>query len=738
MANERKTENLLKNTLLEINKNENILFEEQMSDSDRIKKLLGRKKPEHIITHTNIKDMLIITECKASNKDHKRAETELVEYSDLLYDNFNLVLIAASGDNKNNFKTTVFIRKLSSTSVIETQQNIISFSAYNLYCFKNKNDKNITENEILVFAKKLHQYMYDKAKLSEEEKPLLVAAILIALMDPPFSASYKQHKNPKKLCLSILFSVKNVIEESNIQTSKIDNMLYPFQFIAQHNILTNNYDILVNIIEMLENMFPTLTITEWDFVGKFYGEFLRYVAGNKQTLGIVLTPTHITDLMTDLIYLNKDTVILDTCTGTGGFLISAMNKMISMANHDSKKIKNIKQNQMVGIEQQSNMFALACSNMILRGDGKANLILASCFQDEDYIKNLSDKYKFTAGVANPPYNQKGTLTELHFVENGLKYLQPNGLFAFIVPISCAIKNSLKDKLLQMHTLEAVMTMPRELFSPVAVRTCIMVFRAGIPHPVDYPTWLALWKDDGFVLTTNNGRYNLDKKWEGIKQQWITSYKNKEEIPYYSLKKVLTSDDEWCADAYISADYTNLSIQKFKSKKNNFESFMAEYNLQFSKYDFVNIETWKDFKYSDIFNIDIISGYDLRTCKKNIGDNIYITAKTTSNGVACYTSLQTKWDSNCITIAADGDENGTAFYQPIPFSGQTCFVLKPKTFKLTENIGLFFATIISLEKERFDYGYKLSKDRIYNRTIKIPCNQTGEIDFDFINSFMKML
>ena len=77
--------------------------------------------------------------------------------------------------------------------------------------------------------------------------------------------------------------------------------------------------------------------------------------------------------MAELAGINKDSVVLDTCTGTGGLLIAAMRKMIEDANGDEDKISEIKHNQLIGIEQQPNMYSLACSNMILRGDGKANM-----------------------------------------------------------------------------------------------------------------------------------------------------------------------------------------------------------------------------------------------------------------------------------------------------------------------------------------------------------------------------
>jgi hypothetical protein len=80
---------------------------------------------------------------------------------------------------------------------------------------------------------------------------------------------------------------------------------------------------------------------DYDVVGNFYGEFLKYTGGDKKGLGIVLTPKHITELFAELADIKKDSIVLDPCAGTGGFLISAMHKMLSYTN-SKKEECNIK------------------------------------------------------------------------------------------------------------------------------------------------------------------------------------------------------------------------------------------------------------------------------------------------------------------------------------------------------------------------------------------------------------
>ena len=54
--------------------------------------------------------------------------------------------------------------------------------------------------------------------------------------------------------------------------------------------------------------------------------------------------------------------------------------MLDKAGTDQNKRKNIKKKQLHGFELQSNMFAIAATNMILREDGNSNI---KC---EDFLK----------------------------------------------------------------------------------------------------------------------------------------------------------------------------------------------------------------------------------------------------------------------------------------------------------------------------------------------------------------
>lgn len=210
------------------------------------------------------------------------------------------------------------------------------------------------------------------------------------------------------------------------------------------------------------------------------------------------------------------------------------------------------------------IYALAVANMILHGDGKTNVFRGDCFTEAERI-SLANKP--TVGLLNPPYKNKSVKEdkeELEFVLNNLNCLQPNGTCVAIVPITCATAPSgqlaeWKRLILQRHTLEAVMSMPIELFhnSKTTVVTCIMVLTAHRPHSKGKKTWFGYWRDDGFVKTKHRGRIDLNTSWPNIKARWVNAYRSREVIDGFSVMKEIGPNDEWCAEAYLETDYSTV-------------------------------------------------------------------------------------------------------------------------------------------------------------------------------------
>lgn len=605
MANERITENLVRDILRELKyyDNKNTHIEEQKSQIAEVQKLLkgasktgkgGIGAPEFIISTSATPDFLIVFECKADTKYHESdkknkpvqyAVDGVLHYAKRLSKSYNVIAVAVSGQTKSSLKISNFIYPKGAVEpkllVNKSNTSVTELVSFNDYIEHGTFDPDVAqrrEEDLMSLSRNLHDFMRNHAKLTEGEKPLLVSGTLIALRNKAFSKSYDAY-SPGDLQKEWMRVIKEEMKKADIPHSKEYSMTQPYSSIAVHPELGKSQKkfpkgVLYELINMLnEKVWPFISVYhDFDVVGQFYGEFLKYTGGDKKALGIVLTPKHITELFSLLANVQKDSKVLDICAGTGGFLISAMHQMFKQAVTKKEK-DSIKKNGLIGVEQQPNMYALVASNMILRGDGKANLHQGSCFGDG--ITVVIKKHKCNIGMLNPPYAQGDQdLHELVFVKHMLDCLAKGSIGLAIVPMSCAISpHPMKEELLRHHTLDAVMSMPTELFSPVGVVACIMVFKAHIPHSQsNKKTWFGYWKEDGFVKSKTKGRIDLNEKWTSIKTRWVETYRNRDDIPGECVKKMVSYQDEWCAEAYMQTDYSTITQDMFEETVRNYMIF----------------------------------------------------------------------------------------------------------------------------------------------------------------------
>lgn len=596
--NERITEGLLDDCLNNTGYSaSNIHVERQKSLNPQIKKLLknasksgtGRGAPEHIITIDNYPNLVIITECKADVKFHESNSLDkakdyavdgILHYMQYLSKDFNVIGIAVSGMNTTELKISNFFlgKGLSSKNITRLpDEKVLPIEDYIKVWKSDLNVKKQKASDLMKFSKTLHNYMRDYAKLSENEKPLLVSAILLGLEDSTFQISYETVASDYKLATKLLTAVKDILDDNEVVGLKQDKILNAYSFIKTHPELTKknedvNKRVLLNLIKQIdEHIMPFIRdYHDMDIVGNFYGEFLRYTGGDKKALGIVLTPHHITELFADLAELTPESKVLDICAGTAGFLISSAYKMIELAGNDSQTIERIKRENLIGVEQQPNMFTLSAANMLLRNYGMEHSYQDNCFE----LKELLTSLNADIGMINPPYAQKGEgLSELEYIEFLLDCIKKDGKVFAIVPISCAIVDSpCKERLLKKHTLEAVMSMPNDLFYPVGTYTCIMVFTAKKPHSINKYTWFAYWKNDGFEKTKTNGRIDINDSWKDIKSSWLDMYINKDTITGVSVKRKISYTDEWCAEAYLDTDYSKISKEDFEAEMERYITY----------------------------------------------------------------------------------------------------------------------------------------------------------------------
>ena len=490
-------------------------------------------------------------------------------------------------------------------------ESFISFNEKNIdeyyikEILKEDTDKEKETAEILKDAEKLHEALRNYGSIQDQDKPLIVSGILLALRE-------SEYKN---------FSIDNLIGDeeetdgekifkaikSNLKRSKVSPEVKKDKILSQFAVIKDTQKI--NEIDKRLGKTPLRYYTEFlnekiyksirytksaeDYIGRFYGEFMSYSGGDGQTLGIVLTPKHITELFCDLVNIKSDDIVLDPCCGTAGFLISAMHNMLKQTDNETKK-KNIRQKQLHGFELQPYMFTIATTNMILRGDGKSNLI------NDDFLIQDANKLQLkgaTVGFMNPPYSQGSKanphLYEISFTEHLLDSLTEGARCAVIIPQSSVTgkskeEQSIKNNILKHHTLEGVITLNKDTFYGVGVMPCIAVFTAGEAHPKDKECKFINFEEDGFKVSPHIGLIETESAKDKKQHLLDVWFDRIEADTKFCVKTTIEPEDEWLHSFYYFND-DEPSQEDFIKTIGDYLTFEFSMIMQGKEYLFENIK-----------------------------------------------------------------------------------------------------------------------------------------------------
>ena len=553
----------------------------------------GIGKPEFVITFEKARDTVIVVECKASLKKHESDNWDQPEafavdgalyYAKFIKDYFNVIAIAVSGTSTDNYKVSAFYWNKGFEKPQELSKGKDVLYAPENYLRMVKGEK-VSKKVSIDEIRKLALVMHDNLrilKITEKDKPVFIAGILIALKDDDFVNNYQNQNSFRSLMSLLKDAIITVLDNSDIRQDKISDIKKHFEKIGKDGKikdipLNEDNSLLWYISELDRKIKPMMDYADSaiDALGIFYHEFVKYSGGDGKGLGIVLTPQHLTEFMCDLAGVNKNSKVVDICCGSGAFLVSAMSKMFKGANDN--EIDDIKRNHLYGVEFNDDIYTLAIANMIVRGDGKSNIKYGDCFS-ADIVKWLKEKH-LNVGLINPPYSQKDH-TELAFVQNMLDLLEPGGTGVVVVPMSCAIGTKFKterEKLFKHHTLKAVFSMPDDIFYSNNANTnvCVMVWTAHKPHDSTKQTFFGYYKNDGFVKAKKLGRIDKFNRWEKIKKEWLDLYENLDVKDGLTAKKTVKWNDEWLCEAYMETDYSNLKQSDFEQTVKNYLAYLIK-------------------------------------------------------------------------------------------------------------------------------------------------------------------
>ena len=333
----------------------NIQFSPQGSDVKEIDKALSSASkrgtgntgyPEYVAL---VNDFVIVIENKADlSKHEKLTDKAILETTTKAVTDFavngayyyakhiaqnspfkKVFAIGVSGDGKHHRITPLYVDDREGYIELEDVESFTMFNRMNIYEYylrnvlKEKTDIEKTTEQILKDAATLHEYLRTYGSLKDQDKPLVVSGILLALDEierGSFSIDSLTGDDVDTDGDKIYNAIKKRLKRSNIGPDvKRDKLMSEFAIINTSARLNEIDDKLGKTplkyyAEFLKkNVFDNIKYksSAEDFIGRFYGEFMSYSGGDGQTLGIVLTPAHICELFCDLLDVKPDDIVLD-------------------------------------------------------------------------------------------------------------------------------------------------------------------------------------------------------------------------------------------------------------------------------------------------------------------------------------------------------------------------------------------------------------------------------------------
>lgn|SRR5699024_5037711 len=472
----------------------------------------------------------------------------------------------------------------------ESQRVIKSMEEYKNIHFGTRNDKIALVEQTNQLNELLHQY-----GINENIRSQFVGTCLLALK---YDLAYDY---PNATTAQIRKGIEEILNELlNMDINKArklvilkDNVI-DSQDVRDLNI--NEFQHVLRKIE--ENIIPYInekSTMGQDLLNLFFTTFNKYVG--KADKNQAFTPDHIVHFMCKVVGINRHSVVLDPCCGSGAFLVRAMTEAMDDCDNIDE-MERVKKEQIFGIEYEEKAYGLSTTNMLIHGDGNSNVLQGSCF---DILDELVDDTNINTVLMNPPYNAQRKHSNsdyvktwksnakqdpskgFHFVYETAKRVK-TGKLAVLLPMQCAIGNSteikyFKRKMLEEHTLDAVFSLPIDIFHPGAsASACCMIFNLGTRHENSRleETFFGYFKDDGFEKRKNLGRVEKkDGLWQKKEEEWLNLYFKRESKPGISITKKVTAEDEWLAEAYMETDYNELTQEDFQQTINDYLSYLVK-------------------------------------------------------------------------------------------------------------------------------------------------------------------
>lgn len=574
--------------------------------------------------------VLIETKQKFVKNDEKQLAEYLQEERVLHYGKKIIAILA----NTNDDKVKVWQSSIDDEHFLEDETVLDTMEHYkSLFVINKQNDREKVLKNTYTLNETLH-----KKDIDERLRSQFVGTTLLYIRDVLKQKGitvindetrqelkdYWKGLSAKQIRSGIEETLTNLLDGSDNKTLKVE--------LLQKNVLNDQkvkrlenkdwLDVLDEIVGNIYKYINTDSSEGQDILNLFFIAFNKYTG--KADKNQAFTPDHITNFMCRVTDVDRTKRIFDGTCGSGSFLVQAM--VLELADCNRQKATDAEKKEMrqkvvkehiFGIELEEKAFGLSTTNMLIHGDGNSNIWKANLFDSEDFIRKANPDII----LMNPPYNAKPItipkeykkgwksdakedptkgLVFLKFLSDVIKKMNEERIkngkppkevkVAILLKVACAIgtdkyTSEMKTELLENNTLEAVFTLPDEVFYPGAsVNACCMVFTFGRPHinsdGTVNKTFFGYYKEDGHKKKKNLGRIeqfdnNNNSIWKQIEEKWLELYRNKTVEAGISAMHAVSGDDEWLCEAYMKTDYNNLSEADFQQTLNNYLAYQLK-------------------------------------------------------------------------------------------------------------------------------------------------------------------
>lgn len=447
--------------------------------------------------------------------------------------------------------------------------NVLQNKNYYLDLFTNKP---INTQQIYLITKKINDLLHFKFGVNDYYDRMIFTAC--ALVAKRYGAWLDKGRDYTTLTNSILNTLSKSLDTAIKQNEKLKILLEMYSKV-QMNITTNQVaiDEFIDCVETISDLINSKHWNGEDVMGIFFNEFNRYKG--KSENGQVFTPGHVTSLMYRISDVNMDDRVLDAACGSGAFLTKSMSNMINESGgFGTLKAKDIMSKQLYGIEIDKRVYSLACANMLIHKDGKTNLEQLDSTSQEaaDWIKSKN----ITKVLMNPPYERKYHPEII--IKNVLDSCTKGTIATFLLPDKKLEKFSKKwqSTILNTHRLLKIIKLPEKTFDE-GVTVSIFMFECHKPQNGE-EVFTCYIQEDGLERVKNQGRQDINNKWQGIEDKWVKIIKKQvgdNTIKWINTNDCLSYQKDEASFSVSEEDFINGMMKYLMYKENIDEKELSE-------------------------------------------------------------------------------------------------------------------------------------------------------------------